>query len=163
PSEPQLEVFAGVDLQLFPGHAPHNPFTDPVQNACANCGAPVARIPDVGNPWLDAGVGACPTQAHRGDRTYFDQSFPAQCLTEAFSVTYATLDGWTPRGAGFQPAGADGGAANTDRASVRAGEVAPPEPTRGAGFQPAGPGASVDAPQYTELDRWALSELHHLT
>ena len=39
----------------FEGHTPHRPWVDAVTIACASCGAPVRRIADVGNPWLDAG------------------------------------------------------------------------------------------------------------
>ncbi|HEX5465630.1 MAG TPA: class I tRNA ligase family protein, partial [Candidatus Limnocylindrales bacterium] len=40
----------------FEGHTPHPPWVDAVKIACPGCGHPVARIRDVGNPWLDAGI-----------------------------------------------------------------------------------------------------------
>ena len=40
----------------FEGHTPHRPYIDAVKIACPGCGAPVERIRDVGNPWLDAGI-----------------------------------------------------------------------------------------------------------
>src|SRR3981081_2840756 len=39
------------------GHSPHRPWIDAIQIACGTCGKPIDRIPDVGNPWLDAGIG----------------------------------------------------------------------------------------------------------
>ena len=41
---------------VFEGHSPHRPWIDAVKIACATCGEIVSRIPDVGNPWLDAGI-----------------------------------------------------------------------------------------------------------
>ncbi len=51
----ELEQRAIEGWDAFEGHTPHRPFVDAVKIACPSCGEPVARIPDVGNPWLDAG------------------------------------------------------------------------------------------------------------
>ena len=42
--------------RTFEGHTPHRPWVDPVKIECAKCGELMSRIPDVGNPWLDAGI-----------------------------------------------------------------------------------------------------------
>ncbi len=83
-SEMELEARAVEGWDVFAGHSPHKPFIDAVKIACAKCGAPVSRIPDVGNPWLDAGIVPYATLKYRTDRAYFDEWFPAKFITEAF-------------------------------------------------------------------------------
>ena len=240
-SESELQARAVEGWDVFAGHSPHKPFIDAVKIACAKCGEPVSRIPDVGNPWLDAGIVPYATLKYRTDKAYFDEWFPAQFITEAFPgqfrnwfyslltmstalenrvpfetvlghamvrdehgaemhksagnaiwfedaadnmgvdvmrwlflrnnpanninfgygpadevrrsmfltlwntyaffVTYAELDGWKPEN--FTTEGTEEfGGENTER-------VAQPSP-------------AVSPPNYTELDRWALSELHQL-
>ncbi len=68
----------------FKGHTPHRPFVDAVKIACPGCGAPVERIKDVGNPWLDAGIVPFSTLHHREDPEYWRQWFPADFITESF-------------------------------------------------------------------------------
>ncbi len=83
-SEQELHERAVEGWDVFDGHSPHKPFIDAVKINCANCGAPVSRIPDVGNPWLDAGIVPYSTLHYRDDRTYWEQWFPARFITEAF-------------------------------------------------------------------------------
>ena len=52
----ELQERAIDGWEAFEGHTPHRPYVDAVAIACTGCGAPVARIRDVGNPWLDAGI-----------------------------------------------------------------------------------------------------------
>ena len=52
--------------------------------ACPSCGEPVARIADVGNPWLDAGIVSFSTLHYREDREYWAHWFPADFITESF-------------------------------------------------------------------------------
>ena len=68
----------------FEGHTPHRPWVDEVRIACPNCGAPVERIKDVGNPWLDAGIVPFSTLHYREDPEYWAQWFPADFITESF-------------------------------------------------------------------------------
>ena len=68
----------------FEGHTPHRPYVDAVRIACPGCGAPVARIPDVGNPWLDAGIVPFSTLHYREDPEYWAKWFPADFITESF-------------------------------------------------------------------------------
>jgi isoleucyl-tRNA synthetase len=83
-SEAELQARAIEGWAVFAGHSPHKPFIDAVKIACAKCGAPVSRIPDVGNPWLDAGIVPYATLKYRTDRAYFDEWFPAKFITESF-------------------------------------------------------------------------------
>ena len=68
----------------FEGHTPHRPYVDAVKIACPGCGAPVERIKDVGNPWLDAGIVPFSTLHFREDPEYWAQWFPADFITESF-------------------------------------------------------------------------------
>ncbi len=83
-SEMELETRAVEGWDVFERHSPHKPFIDAVKIACPTCGAAVSRIPDVGNPWLDAGIVPYATLKYRTDRAYFDEWFPAKFITEAF-------------------------------------------------------------------------------
>jgi isoleucyl-tRNA synthetase len=68
----------------FEGHTPHRPHVDAVKIACRACGAPVSRIPDVGNPWLDAGIVPFSTLHYREEPEYWAKWFPADFITESF-------------------------------------------------------------------------------
>jgi isoleucyl-tRNA synthetase len=88
-----VEVIGGRDelhdravegWDAFEGHTPHRPFVDAVKIACPNCGVPVERIKDVGNPWLDAGIVPFSTLHYREDPEYWQRWFPADFITESF-------------------------------------------------------------------------------
>jgi isoleucyl-tRNA synthetase len=83
-SEVELKARAVEGWGVFDGHSPHKPFIDAVKIACVKCGAAVSRIPDVGNPWLDAGIVPFATLDYRHDRAAWEQWFPADFITEAF-------------------------------------------------------------------------------
>ncbi|HKI37855.1 MAG TPA: isoleucine--tRNA ligase [Gemmataceae bacterium] len=68
----------------FEGHTPHRPWIDLVKVKCAKCGGKASRIPDVGNPWLDAGIVPYSTMGYNRDRAYWEQWFPADFITESF-------------------------------------------------------------------------------
>ncbi|MDP8905418.1 MAG: class I tRNA ligase family protein [Chloroflexota bacterium] len=68
----------------FEGHTPHRPYVDAVTIACSSCGAVTSRIPDVGNPWLDAGIVPFSTLHYRTDPEYWRHWFPADFITESF-------------------------------------------------------------------------------
>ena len=80
----ELRERAVAGWEQFEGHTPHRPYVDAVQIACRGCGAPVARIADVGNPWLDAGIVPFSTLHYREDPEYWQQWFPADFITESF-------------------------------------------------------------------------------
>jgi isoleucyl-tRNA synthetase len=80
----ELRERAVEGWEAFDGHSPHRPWVDAVKIACARCGAKVPRIPDVGNPWLDAGIVPFSTMKYRQDREYWAKWFPADLVTECF-------------------------------------------------------------------------------
>ncbi|MFZ9218545.1 MAG: class I tRNA ligase family protein [Candidatus Limnocylindrus sp.] len=83
-SRDELERRAVSGLDAMKGHSPHRPYIDEVRIACAKCGEPVQRIPDVGNPWLDAGIVSLSTMRYRSDPEYWKRWFPADLITESF-------------------------------------------------------------------------------
>jgi isoleucyl-tRNA synthetase len=80
----ELKQRAVEGWEAFAGHSPHRPYVDAVRIACPSCGAPVERIRDVGNPWLDAGIVPFSTLHFREDPDYWRQWFPADFITESF-------------------------------------------------------------------------------
>ncbi len=68
----------------FEGHTPHRPHIDEVVIACQACGGTARRIPDVGNPWLDAGIVPFSTLHFREDPDFWAEWFPADFVTESF-------------------------------------------------------------------------------
>ncbi|MFW9967805.1 MAG: DUF5915 domain-containing protein, partial [Candidatus Thorarchaeota archaeon] len=63
---------------------PHRPFIDEIEIECNVCGMRMKRIPDVGNPWLDAGIVAMSTLRYNSDREYWNTWFPADLISESF-------------------------------------------------------------------------------
>ena len=80
----ELKSRAVEGWEAFEGHTPHRPYVDAVKIACSGCGAPVERIKDVGNPWLDAGIVPFSTIHFREDPDYWRQWYPADFITESF-------------------------------------------------------------------------------
>jgi isoleucyl-tRNA synthetase len=80
----ELKARAIEGWDRFEGHTPHRPYVDEVKIACRSCGEPVQRIPDVGNPWLDAGIVPFSTLHYREDPAYWAKWFPADFITESF-------------------------------------------------------------------------------
>jgi isoleucyl-tRNA synthetase len=79
-----LEERALDGWEKFAGHTPHRPYIDEVTIRCSGCGEPVKRIPDVGNPWLDAGIVPFSTIHFREDQDFWEKWFPADFITESF-------------------------------------------------------------------------------
>ncbi len=80
----ELRERAVEGWEQLEGHTPHRPFVDAVRIGCRSCGAPVERIKDVGNPWLDAGIVPFSTLHYREDPDYWAKWFPADFITESF-------------------------------------------------------------------------------
>jgi isoleucyl-tRNA synthetase len=80
----ELQERAVAGWERFEGHSPHRPWIDLVKVRCAKCGGQASRIPDVGNPWLDAGIVPYSTMRYNTDRAYWEKWFPADFVTEAF-------------------------------------------------------------------------------
>jgi len=75
-SKEELKSQAVEGWEKFDGNSPHKPWIDEVKVQCDKCGRPVSRIPDVGNPWLDAGIVPFSTMPSGW--------FPADFITESF-------------------------------------------------------------------------------
>jgi len=84
----ELEARAVEGFAEFEGHSPHRPFVDGVKIACGGCQKPISRIPDVGNPWLDAGIVPFSTLHYATDAEYWRRWFPADFITESFPGQY---------------------------------------------------------------------------
>ncbi len=84
----ELRMRAVEGWEVFEGRSPHRPYIDAVKIRCERCGAKASRIPDVGNPWLDAGIVAFSTLRYREDRDYWERWFPADFITESFPGQY---------------------------------------------------------------------------
>ncbi|MCX8170586.1 MAG: class I tRNA ligase family protein [Candidatus Bathyarchaeota archaeon] len=79
----ELKARAVEGWEIFEGHTPHRPWVDAVKIRCSRCGALMSRIPDVGNPWLDAGIVAYSTIRYSTDRNYWRKWFPAEFVCES--------------------------------------------------------------------------------
>ncbi|MBI2846040.1 MAG: isoleucine--tRNA ligase, partial [Chloroflexi bacterium] len=87
-SEVELKERAVEGWEEYEGHSPHRPWIDAVKIRLKECGEVASRIPDVGNPWLDAGIVPFSTLDYRHHRDYWERWFPAQFITEAFPGQY---------------------------------------------------------------------------
>jgi isoleucyl-tRNA synthetase len=83
-SREELKSRAAAGWNEFEGHTPHKPWIDVVKIRCAKCGGTASRIPDVGNPWLDAGIVPYSTLGYCRNRSYWQEWFPADFVTECF-------------------------------------------------------------------------------
>jgi len=82
--EEELQARAVAGWEGFERHTPHRPWVDAVSIACPECGAQVSRIPDVGNPWLDAGIVSFSTLRYRTNPDYWRRWYPADWISESF-------------------------------------------------------------------------------
>ncbi|NJM42714.1 MAG: class I tRNA ligase family protein [Anaerolineae bacterium] len=80
----ELRARAVEGWDEFDGHTPHRPFIDAVKIKHPVTGLIGTRIPDVGNPWLDAGIVSFSTMGYRTDKDYWAKWFPADFITESF-------------------------------------------------------------------------------
>ena len=83
-SETELKERAVEGWERFEGHTPHRPWVDEVKIRCQSCGEVVSRIKDVGTPWLDAGIAPFSTLDYRHNRSYWQDWFPADWVSESF-------------------------------------------------------------------------------
>jgi len=82
--EKELKERAVAGWDSFSGHTPHRPYIDAVRLDCPECGGEMKRIPDVGNPWLDAGIVSFSTLRYRSDPEYWREWYPADWISESF-------------------------------------------------------------------------------
>ena len=83
-SREELKERAVEGWAEFDGHTPHRPWVDKIKIRNPRTGNLMSRIPDVGNPWLDAGIVAFSTLKYTTDRAYWTQWYPADFITESF-------------------------------------------------------------------------------
>lgn len=60
----------------------HRPWIDEIEIRCPHCGGTAKRIPEVGDCWLDAGAVPYSTLNYLSDRSYWQEWFPADFITE---------------------------------------------------------------------------------
>ncbi len=80
----ELKERAIEGWEEFEGNSPHRPWVDAIKIKCDKCGAKMHRIPDVGNPWLDAGIVPYSTVKYNTDREYWKKWMPADLVLECF-------------------------------------------------------------------------------
>ncbi|MBU0572140.1 isoleucine--tRNA ligase [Patescibacteria group bacterium] len=91
-SKEELKKKAIEGWEKFEGNTPHRPWIDEVKIKCEKCGETATRIPDVGNPWLDAGIVSFSTISadnketplYWQDKKEWAKWFPADFITESF-------------------------------------------------------------------------------
>jgi len=83
-SKKELKELAVEGWEEFEGNSPHRPWIDYVKIKHPESGLIGTRIPDVGNPWLDAGIVPYSTLHYNTDRKYWDKWFPADFVVECF-------------------------------------------------------------------------------
>ena len=83
-SKEELKELAVEGWDEFEGNSPHRPWIDKVKIKHPDSGMIGTRIPDVGNPWLDAGIVPFSTLDYRNNKDYWKQWYPADFVTECF-------------------------------------------------------------------------------
>jgi isoleucyl-tRNA synthetase len=80
----ELKERAVEGWEAFEGHTPHKPWIDAVKIRSEKTGTVLQRIPDVGNPWLDAGIVSFSTLGFNTHPDYWRKWYPADLVTECF-------------------------------------------------------------------------------
>ncbi|MBI4097657.1 MAG: isoleucine--tRNA ligase [Candidatus Levybacteria bacterium] len=86
-SKKELKDRSAGGWEKFENNSPHRPWVDEVKIKCSNCGEIMSRIPDVGNPWLDAGIvpySTMPQDFRPAD--FITESFPGQFKNWFYSL-----------------------------------------------------------------------------
>jgi len=83
-SKEELKEKAVEGWEEFEEHSPHRPWVDKVKIKCSKCNKVISRIPDVGNPWLDAGIVPFSTVGYFTSKEYWKKWFPAALVCESF-------------------------------------------------------------------------------
>ena len=83
-SKEELEELAVEGFEEFKNHSPHRPWIDKVKIRHPKSGLIGTRIPDVGNPWLDAGIVPYSTLKYNSDKEYWKKWFPPDFVVECF-------------------------------------------------------------------------------
>jgi len=86
-SREELKERAVEGWTEFDGHTPHRPWVDKIKIRSRQTGNLMSRIPDVGNPWLDAGIVAFSTMpADWYPADFITESFPGQFRNWFYSL-----------------------------------------------------------------------------
>jgi isoleucyl-tRNA synthetase len=80
----ELKERAVEGWDVLEGHTPHRPWIDAVKIENPKTGNRMTRIPDVGNPWLDAGIVPFSTMHYNTDHDEWQKWYPADFVTECF-------------------------------------------------------------------------------
>ncbi len=80
----ELKERAVEGWEALEGHTPHRPWIDQVKLQNPKTGNLMTRIPDVGNPWLDAGIVPFSTMQYNTNQAEWKQWYPADLVTECF-------------------------------------------------------------------------------
>ena len=83
-SKEELKELSVEGWEKFEGNSPHRPWVDYVKIKHPKTGLVGKRIKDVGNPWLDAGIVPFSTMKYFDDKSYWEEWFPADFITECF-------------------------------------------------------------------------------
>jgi len=83
-SREELKERAVEGWDQFEGNPPHRPWIDLIKIRNPKTGNLMSRIPDVGNPWLDAGIVPFSTMGYNSQRETWEKWFPADFITESF-------------------------------------------------------------------------------
>ena len=83
-SKEELKELSVEGWDEFEGKSPHRPWIDKVKIKHPESGLVGSRIPDVGNPWLDAGIVPFSTLLYNEDKAYWEKWFPADFVVECF-------------------------------------------------------------------------------
>src|SRR3989338_8869656 len=81
-SKEELEKNAVQGWEKLSGNSPHRPCVDQIKIKCSKCSETISRIPDVGNPWLDAGIVPFSTLNYFEDKDYWKEWFPVELEIE---------------------------------------------------------------------------------
>ena len=80
----ELKERAVEGWEEFEGHTPHRPWIDRVKIKNPKTGNRMSRVPDVGNPWLDAGIVSFSTLEYNTNRDNWRKWYPGDLVLECF-------------------------------------------------------------------------------
>jgi len=80
----ELKERAVAGWDEFAGHTPHRPWIDKVKIRNPRTGSLMTRVPDVGNPWLDAGIVPFSTMQYNSNKASWKSWYPADLVLECF-------------------------------------------------------------------------------
>ncbi|MBI44563.1 MAG: isoleucine--tRNA ligase [Candidatus Marinimicrobia bacterium] len=83
-SREELKDLAVEGWEDFRDKSPHKPWIDKVKIKHPETGLIGSRIPDVGNPWLDAGIVPYSTLQYNTNKNYWKEWFPVDFVVECF-------------------------------------------------------------------------------